>query len=122
MIAEVFFVNYNFFENFLEFFSFFCLFTLFALLKRQTKSPTAAARKSSFILLVSAIVSASTVTRPGLRTGPQRLMTVLAETMAVSNWTNMMLASFQLNYLFRHKMNSLPGQPIKTAWASSFNA
>ena len=27
-----------------------------------------------------------------------------------------------LNYLFRHKMNSLPGQPIKTAWASSFNA
>ena len=27
-----------------------------------------------------------------------------------------------LNYLFRHKMNFLPGQPIKTAWASSFNA
>ena len=27
-----------------------------------------------------------------------------------------------LNYLLRHKMNSLPGQPIKTAWASSFNA
>ena len=27
-----------------------------------------------------------------------------------------------LNYLFRHKMISLPGQPIKTALASSFNA
>ena len=27
-----------------------------------------------------------------------------------------------LNYLFRHKMNSLPGQPIKTARTSSFYA